>query len=158
MCVCVLVFSFIQSLRAFRRAEIVFDAVLFASCAVGAAVAMTVASIFRFEFWFLWCVVLGVFFVPFGRLCGSQGFLWSVFEVIWRCFGLLFGVLGRPLGCFGVPWGPLGVLWVSKGAPGSSLGVSGPISRIFREIPGALFASFWLLFACFLGYFLGCAF
>ena len=64
-------FQVIQSLRAFRRAEIVFDAVLFGNCVVGAAVAMTVASIFRFEFWFLWCVVLGVFFVSFGGLCGS---------------------------------------------------------------------------------------
>ena len=48
--------SFIQALRAFRRAEIVFDVVLFESCVGGVAVAMTVASIFYFEFWFLWGV------------------------------------------------------------------------------------------------------
>ena len=46
----------IQALRAFRRAEIVFDVVLFESCVGGVAVAMTVASIFYFEFWFLWGV------------------------------------------------------------------------------------------------------
>ena len=46
----------IQALRAFRRAEIVFDVVLFESCVDGVAVAMTVASIFYFEFWFLWGV------------------------------------------------------------------------------------------------------
>ena len=45
------------ALRAFRRAEIVFDVVLFESCVGGVAVAMTVASIFYFEFWFLWGVV-----------------------------------------------------------------------------------------------------
>ena len=49
-------FLFIQALRAFRRAEIVFDVVLFESCVGGVAVAMTVASIFYFEFWFLWGV------------------------------------------------------------------------------------------------------
>ena len=43
-------------LRAFRRAEIIVDAVLFESCVGGVAVAMTVASIFYFEFWFLWGV------------------------------------------------------------------------------------------------------
>ena len=46
----------IQSLRAFRRAEVIFDAVLFESCVDEVAVAMTVASIFYFEFWFLWGV------------------------------------------------------------------------------------------------------
>ena len=54
-------FRFIQSLRAFRRAEVIFDAVLFESCVGGVAVAMTFASIFHFEFWFLWGVGLGVF-------------------------------------------------------------------------------------------------
>ena len=49
-------FRFIQALRAFRRAEIVFDVVLFESCVGEGAVAMTVASIFYFEFWFLWGV------------------------------------------------------------------------------------------------------
>ena len=41
------------ALRAFRRAEIVFDVVLFDGCVGGVAAAMTVASVFYFEFWFL---------------------------------------------------------------------------------------------------------
>ena len=49
--------AYIQALRAFRRAEIIFDAVLFESRVDGVAVAMTVASIFHFEFWFLRGVV-----------------------------------------------------------------------------------------------------
>ena len=53
------------SLRAFRRAEVIVDAVLFESCVGGVAVAMTVASIFHFEFWFLWGVVLSAFLVAF---------------------------------------------------------------------------------------------
>ena len=40
-------------LRAFRRAEVIVDAVLFESCVGGVAVAMTLASIFYFKFWFL---------------------------------------------------------------------------------------------------------
>ena len=46
-------FLVIQALRAFRRAEINVDAVLFESCVGGVAVAMTLASIFYFKFWFL---------------------------------------------------------------------------------------------------------
>ena len=42
------------ALRAFRRAEIIVGVVLFESCVGGVAVAMMVASIFYFEFWFLW--------------------------------------------------------------------------------------------------------
>ena len=44
------------ALRAFRRAEIIFDVVVFESCIGGVAVAMAVASTFYFEFWFLWGV------------------------------------------------------------------------------------------------------
>ena len=51
----------IQSLRAFHQAVAMVDAELFESCVGGVAVAMTVASIFHFEFWFLWGVVLGAF-------------------------------------------------------------------------------------------------
>ena len=40
----------IQALRAFRRAEIVFDVMLFESCVGEVAVAMTVASIFYLSF------------------------------------------------------------------------------------------------------------
>ena len=41
------------SLRAFRRAEVIVNAVLFESRVGGVAVAMTFASIFQFKFWFL---------------------------------------------------------------------------------------------------------
>ena len=54
-------------LRAFRRAEVIVDAVLFESCVGGVAVAMTVASIFHFEFWFLWGIGLGAFLGAFWR-------------------------------------------------------------------------------------------
>ena len=43
----------IQALRAFRRAEIVFEAVLFESCVGEAAGSLAVASIFFFEGWYL---------------------------------------------------------------------------------------------------------
>ena len=42
----------IQALRAFRRAEIVFEAVLFESCVGEAAGSLAVASIFFFEGWY----------------------------------------------------------------------------------------------------------
>ena len=49
------------ALRAFHRAEIMFDAVLFERCVGGVAGAMAVASILLLEFWFLWGIVLGCF-------------------------------------------------------------------------------------------------
>ena len=54
-----------EALRAFRWAEIIVDAVLSESCVGGVAVAMTVASIFHFEFWFLWGIGLGAFLGAF---------------------------------------------------------------------------------------------
>ena len=45
------------SLRAFGRAEVIVGAVLFEGCVGGVAVAVTVASIFHFEFWFIWGAV-----------------------------------------------------------------------------------------------------
>ena len=53
------------ALRAFRRAEIIFDVVLFERCVGGVAVAMTFASIFHLDCWCLWGVVLGTFFGVF---------------------------------------------------------------------------------------------
>ena len=41
------------ALRAFRRAEIIFEAVLFESCVGEAAGSLAVASIFFFEGWYL---------------------------------------------------------------------------------------------------------
>ena len=79
---------FIQALRAFRRAELVVDAVLFESCVGGVAVAMTCASIFNLEFWLLWGVVLGafvnLFWMPLWVLRASLGVLEGV---IWGSFG-----------------------------------------------------------------------
>ena len=110
--------------------EVIVDAVLFESCVGGVAVAMTVASIFHFEFWFLWGVVLHAILVAFWRP------LWILREplgVLWGSFGDPLDVLLAAVGCLG---GPLG----SQGAPGTSLGASGAISGIFREIMGGLLA------------------
>ena len=80
--------SFIQALRAFRRAEIVFDVVLFESCVGEVAVAMTVASIFYFEVWFLWGVVFKCLFCcllePF---VDPKAVPWSLLGVIWGSVG-----------------------------------------------------------------------
>ena len=83
------------ALRAFRRAEIIFDVVLFESCVGGVAVAMTVASIFYFEFWFLWGVVLNAFLVAFWRPFWILRVLWSLLGIIWGSFGRLFGLFAR---------------------------------------------------------------
>ena len=127
------------ALRAFRLAEIVVDEVLFGSSVGGVAVAMTVASIFHFEFWFLWGVVLNAFLVAFWRplwiLRASLGVFWESFGVLWVTFWALWT-------SFWLLLGPLGVLWGSQGSPGTSLGASGAISGIFREIPGGLLAPF----------------
>ena len=80
----------IQALRAFRRAEIIFDVVLFESCVGGVAAAMTVASGFNFEFWFLSGVVLNAFLVAF----------WRPSWIVRACLGVLWGSFGGPLGDF----------------------------------------------------------
>ena len=120
------------SLRAFRRAEVIVNAVLFESRVGGVAVAMTFASIFHFEFWFLWGVGLGAFLGAFWRplwnpkgvpwsIGGHLGVLWVTFWGLWTSFWLLWGALG-------VPWG-------SQGAPGAFLDASGGNSgRPFRSI------------------------
>ena len=112
---------------------------LFESCVGEVAVAMTVASIFYFEFWFLWGVVLSASFVAFWRplwiLRASLGLFWGHLGVRWVTFWGLWT-------SFWLLWGALGVLRGSKGAPGTSLGASGVISGIFREIPGGLLAPF----------------
>ena len=73
------------ALRAFRRAEIIFDVVLFERCVGGVAFAMTFTSIFDLDFWFVWC--------RFG--C----FFWCLLEA----FVSPESVSGTPLG---VIWGP----------------------------------------------------
>ena len=74
------------ALRAFRRAEIVFDVVSFESCVGGVAVAMTVASIFHFEFGFLWGVVLNAVVVAFWSFVDPKGVPWSLLGAIWGSF------------------------------------------------------------------------
>ena len=86
----------------------IFDAVSFESRVGGVAVAMTFASIFHFEFWFLWGVFLMLFWMPFGSLLDPKCVAWSPFGVVWGCFESLFRVFGRHFGCCGVPWGSFG--------------------------------------------------
>ena len=86
--------GFIQALRAFRRAEIIFDVVFFERCAGGVAVAMTFTSIFDLDFWFLWCR-FGCFF-----WCLLEAFV-SPESVSGTSFGGHFGSLGSLLGAFG---------------------------------------------------------
>ena len=69
-----------------------------------------------------------------GSFGGHLGVRWVTFWGLWTSFWLL--------------WSALGVLWESQGSPGTSLGGSGAISGIFREIPGGLLATFWVYF-CF---------
>ena len=52
-------------------------------------------------------------------------------------------------------WGALGVLWRPQGAPGSSLGASGPISGIFQKIAEGLLAPFLAICICLLLLFRG---
>ena len=101
---------------------------------------MTVASIFHFEFWFLWGVVFGAFL----------GAFWRPVWILRASLGALCGSFGAPLDVFFasldvllVAVGCIGVLWASQGAPGTYLGGSGVISGIFREILGGLLVPFW---------------
>ena len=123
---------FIQSLRAFRRAEIIFDVVLFERSVGGVAVPMTLASIFQCEIWFLWDVVsgsfLGVFWKPLRVLRASLGILRCSFggpgaaflgssEVILAAEACLRGPLGVP--------GGLAATRLPRSVPGDALGVFG---------------------------------
>ena len=78
--------KYIQALRAFRWAEIIVDALLFESCLGGVAVAMTVASIFYFEFLFLWSVMLFFFSCLLQAFVGPEGVPWTALRVIWGSF------------------------------------------------------------------------
>ena len=62
--------------------------------------------------------------------------------VFWGSFGGPLGDFLGSLDVFWLLWGALGVLWGSQGSPGTSLGGSGAISGIFREILGGLLALF----------------
>ena len=95
---------------------------------------MTFASIFHFEFWFLWCVVLGAFLEAFA---GPEGVPWTPLGVIWGSFGWLFGLFGGPFGCCGVPWGPFGGAW----------DVPGRLGGDFQVFPGNSWMSFGSILA-----------
>ena len=131
--------TLIQALRAFCRAEVIVDAVLFESRVGGVAVAMTFASIFHFEFWFLWGVFLMLFWMPFGSLLDPKCVAWGPFGVVWGCFGSLFRVFGRHFGCCGVPWGSFGGPRALLGRPWAPRGRFPGFSGKFRE-------PFWLHF------------
>ena len=125
---------------------------LFESCVGGVAGAMTVASIFHSEFWFLWGVGLGVF--------------WGAWRPLWVLRASL-GLLG---GSFGGPWGDflrslevflaaVGCLRGSLGIPGGSWDVLGRLGGDFRDFPGNsgrpfgfILESFLLFFRSFFGH------
>ena len=80
---------------------------LFESPVVGVAVAMTVASIFQFEFWFLSDVVLGAFL---GALWRPLWILRGPSEAFGRHFGGPWGDFLTSLASFWLLWGAMGIL------------------------------------------------
>ena len=106
---------------------------LFESCVVGVAVAMTFALIFHFKFWLLWGVVLaaflGVFWKPLWVLRASLGLLWGSFGGPWGHFLGSLEVLLAAVGCFRAPLGLPGGSWVVLGA---SRGRFPEFGRVFQ--------------------------
>ena len=100
---------------------------------------MMVAWISYFEFGFLWGVVLNAFlgalWRPLWRLRASLGVFWGSFGGPLGDFLGSLDVLLAAVGCLGRPLGVQGGSW-------ESLGASGAISGIFREILGRLLAPF----------------
>ena len=137
-----------QALRAFRRAEIIFDVVLFDSCVGGVAVAMTVASVFHFEFWFLWGIGLGAFLGAFWR---ALWVLRASLGVLWGSFG---GSLGDFLGSLDVLLVAVGVLGGRLRVPWGSLDVPGRLGADFRDFPGNSGTPFGFIFGTILLFFL----
>ena len=111
--------------RAFRRAGVIFDVVLFESCVGGVAVAMTFASIFHFKCWFLWGVVLAAFLGGIWKrlwiLRAFLGLLWGSFGVLWVTFLGSLEVLLAAVGCLRAPLGLPGGSWVVLERLGLSL-------------------------------------
>ena len=113
---------------------------------------MTVASIFHFEFWFLWGIGLGAFLSAF----------WRALWVLRACLGVLWGSFGGSLGDF---LGSLDVLLVAVGVlggrlrvPRGSLDVPGRLGSDFRDFPGnsgrpfgCILGSFVVFFGSFFG-------
>ena len=119
---------------------------LFESCVGEVAVAMKVASIFYFEFWALWGVVLSASFVAFWRplwiLRASLGVFWGHLGVRWV-----------PWTSFWLLWGALGVLCGSLGVPGKVWGVAGAIFEFSGKFREAFWLHFEVIFVLFLIFF-----
>ena len=89
---------------------------------------------------------MGAFWRPLWILRASLGVLWGSFGGPLIDFLGSLEVLLAAVGCLR---GPLGL----PGVPGSFWGVSGAISRIFREISGGLLVPCWAHVSCLFGYF-----
>ena len=114
---------------------------------------MTVASIFHFEFWFLW----GVFFMPFGCLLEAFWIPRASLGVLLGSFG---GALGHFLGSLDVILAAVGCLGGPLGVPGRSWVVPGRLGADFRDFPGNsgrpvgfIFEYVWVFFGYFSGLF-----
>ena len=136
----------IQPLRAFRRAEIIFEAVLFESCLGEAAGSLAVVSNFFFRVLVPSGVVLGVFLEhlePQGRRLGSLG---AHLGILWVPFLGSLGLLGGPLG-------PPGSLCRSQGGslggPGRPCGLLGRYGGGLRENAGNSKTHFKLILVSF---------
>ena len=122
---------------------------LFESCVGGVAVAMTVASIFHFEFWFLWGIGLGAFLGAFWR---ALWLLRASLGVLWGSFG---GSLGDFLGSLDVLLVALGVLGGRLRVPWESLDVPGRLGGHFPNFPGNYGRPFGSILESFLVFFGG---
>ena len=122
------------------------------SCVGEVVVATTVASIFYFEFWFLWGVVLnaflGAFWRPWWMLMASLG-------VFWGSFG---GPLDDFLGSSVVPLAAVGCLGGPLGIPAVSWDLLGRLGCDFRDFPGnsgrpfgSILSSFFVFVRSFVG-------
>ena len=96
----------------------------------GVAVALTFASTFHFECWFLWGIGLGAFLGAFWR---ALWVLRASLGVLWGSFG---GPLGDFLGSLDVLLAAVGCLGGPLGVPGRSWVVPGRLGADFRDFPG----------------------
>ena len=113
---------------------------------------MTVASIFHFEFWFLWGIGLGAFLGAFWRA------LWVLRASLGVLCGSFCGLFGDFLGSLDVLLVAVGVLGGRLRVPWGSLDVPGRLGADFRDFPGNsgtpfgfILGSFLVFFRSFLG-------